>query len=253
MDKAVDKQHFLGRTARVLWMNCGWLKNLGISGRTPLCGPRQGRRNALTAGDGYRPGGDLGDAGRAGKPAIDVGIWDRRQVSRARRPSNRCAGAAAGRGPSISYMEGPRPILPDMHPAGRHRHAGDCGRQPRGPGAAGRARCRSQPSIPGDSAAHTAGGWPRYRKLRASPQVPTRAASGVSRVTARGAPAAGRPRPSMPTRAAGRVSPVTARGASAGLRPSTPGSRHQGRSRAGRSGAGSRPRGWRHSPRSTSR
>jgi hypothetical protein len=130
VDKAVDKHHFLGRTARVLWMNCGWLKNLGISGRTPLCGPRQGRRNALTAGDGYRPGGDLGDAARAGKPAIDVGIWDRQQVSSARRPSNRCAGAAAGRGPSISYMEGPHPILPDMHHAGRHRHAGDCGRQP---------------------------------------------------------------------------------------------------------------------------
>jgi hypothetical protein len=130
VDEAVDKHHFLGRTARVLWMNCGWPKNLGISGRTPLCGPRQGRRNALTAGDGYRPGGDLGDAARAGKPAIDVGIWDRQQVSSARRPSNRCAGAAAGRGPSISYMEGPRPILPDMHPAGRHRHAGDCGSQP---------------------------------------------------------------------------------------------------------------------------
>lgn len=107
VDKAVDKHHFLGRTARVLWMNCGWLKNLGIRGRTPLCGPRQRRRNALTAGDGDRPGGDLGDAGRAGKPAIDAGIRDRQQVSRARRPSNRCAGAAAGRGPSISYMEGP--------------------------------------------------------------------------------------------------------------------------------------------------
>jgi hypothetical protein len=87
-------------------MNCGWLKNLGISGRTPLCGPRQGRRNALTAGDGYRPGGDLGDAARAGKPVIDVGIRDRQQVSSERRPSNRCAELRPGEAPPSHTWRG---------------------------------------------------------------------------------------------------------------------------------------------------
>jgi hypothetical protein len=268
VDKAVDKHHFLGRTARVLWMNCGWLKNLGISGRTPLCGPRQGRRNALTAGDGYRPGGDLGDAARAGKPAIDVGIWDRQQVSRARRPSNRCAALRPGEAPPSHTWRGLVLYCRTcILLAGTDTRATAAGSR-RGPGAAGRGemsflavntRRFSCPhnlrlATPPETARQPAG----------TPQPAGR----VRPVTARGVggpagrsrqcPAARRPGgdcagPSMATRAAGPVSLVTARDASAGLRPSTPGSRHQGRSRAGQSAAGSRPRGWRHSPRSTSR
>ena len=40
VDEPVDKRHSLGRTRRVLWMNCGWLKNLGTGDRILLCGPR---------------------------------------------------------------------------------------------------------------------------------------------------------------------------------------------------------------------
>jgi hypothetical protein len=76
VDKPVDKRCFLGRTAHVLWMNCGWPKNLEMKDCNLLCGPHRRRRNALTTGDGYRPGGDLGDVGRAGKPALAAGIQD---------------------------------------------------------------------------------------------------------------------------------------------------------------------------------
>src|ERR1022692_574787 len=136
VDKPVDKHCFLGRTAHVLWMNCGWLKNLEMRVRNPLCGPHRRRRTALTTGDGYRPGGDLGDVGRVGKPALAAGIRDRRQVRECQAAEQSVRGGCrAGRGPSISYMEGPSPILPEEHPADRYRHAEDCGEQaPASPG-----------------------------------------------------------------------------------------------------------------------
>jgi hypothetical protein len=135
--QAVDKHCFLGRTAHVLWMNCGWLKNLEMRVRNPLCGPHRRRRTALTTGDGYRPGGDLGDVGRVGKPALAAGIRDRRQVRECQAAEQSVRGGCrAGRGPSISYMEGPPPILPEEHPADRYRHAEDCGEQ--APGEPGR-------------------------------------------------------------------------------------------------------------------
>jgi len=40
VDEPVDKHHSLGRTRRVLWMNCGRPKNLGTGDRILLCGPR---------------------------------------------------------------------------------------------------------------------------------------------------------------------------------------------------------------------
>ena len=131
MDEPVDKQCFLGRTAHVLWMNCGWLKNLEIRDRNLLCGPHRRRRNAFTTGDGYRPGGDLGDVGRIGKPALAAGIRDRWQVRRGQVAEQSVRGCCrAGRGPSISYMEGPPPILPEGHRGDRYRHAENCGEQP---------------------------------------------------------------------------------------------------------------------------
>ena len=208
MDKPVDKHCFLGRTAHVLWMNCGWLKNLEKRDRNLLCGPHRRRRTALTTGDGYRPGGDLGDVGRAGKPALAAGIRVRWQVRECQAAEQSVRGSCrAGRGPSISYMEGPPPILPEGHPADRHRHAEDCREQL--PGSPGEMPSPSQ--IPGDPGTYTdpAIWW---------------------------------------------LSPGTARGGWAGPRSSRPGSRRPGRWRgAGRYAAGSRPRGSRHSPRSTSR
>jgi hypothetical protein len=142
VDKPVDKHRFLGRTAHVLWMNCGWLKNLEKRDRNLLCGPHRRRRTALTTGDGYRPGGDLGDVGRAGKPALAAGIRVRWQVRECQAAEQSVRGSCrAGRGPSISYMEGPPPILPEGHPADRHRHAEDCREQPPGT----RAKCLLRP------------------------------------------------------------------------------------------------------------
>jgi hypothetical protein len=153
VDEPVDKHCFLGRTARVLWMNCGWLKNLEIRDRNPLCGPHRRRRTALTTGDGYRPGGDLGAAGRVGKPALAAGIRDRWQVRQGQAAEQSVRGCCrAGRGPSISYMEGPPPILPEGHPAGMHRHAEDCGEQCP---LRARAKCHSPSQIPGDPVAYT--------------------------------------------------------------------------------------------------
>jgi hypothetical protein len=152
VDKPVDKHRFLGRTERVLWMNCGWLKNLEKRDRNPLCGPHRRRRTAFTTGDGYRPGGDLGDVGRAGKPALAAGIWDRWQVRECQAAEQSVRGSCrAGRGPSISYMEGPPPILPEGHPADRHRHAEDCGEPT--PGSPGEMPSPSQ--IPGDPVSYT--------------------------------------------------------------------------------------------------
>jgi hypothetical protein len=130
------KHCFLGRTARVLWMNCGWLKNLEIRDRNLLCAPHRRRRTALTTGDGYRPGGDLGDVGRVGKPALTAGIRDRWQVRECQAAEQSVRGGCrAGRGPSISYMEGPPPILPEGHRGDRYRHAEDCsGQAPGEPG-----------------------------------------------------------------------------------------------------------------------
>ena len=120
--------------------------------RNPLCGPHRRRRTALTTGDGYRPGGDLGDVGRAGKPALAAGIWDRWQVRERQAAEQSVRGSCqAGRGPSISYMEGPPPILPEGHPADRHRHAEDCGEPT--PGSPGEMPSPSQ--IPGDPVSYT--------------------------------------------------------------------------------------------------
>jgi hypothetical protein len=41
VDEPVDKRRSLGRTTRVLWMNRGWPKNLGIGARKPLVRPAQ--------------------------------------------------------------------------------------------------------------------------------------------------------------------------------------------------------------------
>ena len=143
-------------------------------------------------------------------------------------------------GGASSYIAGHASCWP-APTRGRLRQAAAAGRAP--PTGRDVVLSRQYPAIqlPTQPAAgHATGNRPPTRRYPGSPQ-------------ARPGQAGDCAGPSVPARAAGRVSPVTARDGSAGPRPSRPGSRHQGRSRAGRSGAGSRPRGWRHSPRSTSR
>ena len=71
--QTVDKRAPLGRTRHALWMNCGWLKDHEKVAGSLLCGPMGGRRNALTAGDGYRPRGNPGHVRGAGRLAQRVG------------------------------------------------------------------------------------------------------------------------------------------------------------------------------------
>ena len=72
--------------------------------------------------------GDPGNAGGAGRPVPRAGAWPRRTArgaSKARQLASRCG--EAGRGPSISYMEGPRLILPRRSVLCQDRHAAAAG------------------------------------------------------------------------------------------------------------------------------
>src|ERR1022692_1781632 len=152
VDKPVDKHCFLGRTAHVLWMNCGWLKNLEMRVRNPLCGPHRRRRTALTTGDGYRPGGDRGDVGRVGKPALAAGIRDRRQVRECQAAEQSVRGAAGpGEAPPSHTWRGLLPFCPkSILPTGTDTRRTAASRPRRA-----RAKCRSPSQIPGDPVAYT--------------------------------------------------------------------------------------------------
>ena len=67
-------------------------------------------------GNGYHPGGNSGNVGRAGKLALRAGTWPRRSAARAGRAGKLASLVRqAEQGPSIPYMEGPCPIVPKQN------------------------------------------------------------------------------------------------------------------------------------------
>jgi hypothetical protein len=96
-------------------MSCGWLKNLELLGKRPCATGRVGSRNSSPLKTGSAPRETegtlegLGDwrgrreADTGGTPHSTSQLSDRRLQL-----SDRQQGCGAGRGPSISYMEGPR-------------------------------------------------------------------------------------------------------------------------------------------------
>jgi hypothetical protein len=123
-----------GTTPAVLWTAKESLKssgktlvpqvNVGVERLSPLkMGTSRGRPRGRQEGreTGASGGCTTSVAGRAGQP----------------QPSNRRPGPRGQLGPSISYMEGPSPILPQRPRSIPQRHAGGIGQSPLG--------CRKQP------------------------------------------------------------------------------------------------------------
>jgi hypothetical protein len=115
-----------GITAGVLWMWCGWRKNLQIGGVKVLCRRSGGSRTALPLETGSargRPWG-RGEGRETGvrrgclAPVVGSAVCGGRAIG--------VLGGGTGRGPSISYMEGPRFlwfILPESPVVRTQRHA----------------------------------------------------------------------------------------------------------------------------------
>ena len=141
VNKAVDNRCRMRITTCSLWISSWIAGKPEMAGSRVLRGACGGSNNAFTAGNGHYPGGDAGNVGGAGRPALArvPGPGGRRGVGKAGRLASRRG--EAGHGPSISYMEGPCLILP----AGtfcrvRHlRQLRNAGRDDLGSGRAGRA------------------------------------------------------------------------------------------------------------------
>ena len=113
VSKPVDNRRQMGTTTRFPWIYLWIAEKPEMAGRGLLRGSRRGSRNVLTVRKRASPGVDPGNVGGAGRPVPCTGTWPRRAArcaSRAGQLASRCG--EAGPGPSISYMEGPRLILP---------------------------------------------------------------------------------------------------------------------------------------------
>ena len=108
-----------GKTGGARWIACGRPKNLQLAASRALCAWSEGSRTAFTTEHGPLGGNpgrgqEPGDRHLLQAPVIGGG------PGRTRKPGAGLPAPQAGRcgrvtrGPSISYMEGPRRILPDI-------------------------------------------------------------------------------------------------------------------------------------------